>query len=159
LKQIQRTSCTSYYPEWYYKVLHFFSRRYEWFYKGEDDKKWISDHDWDWDTKVIDRKEKWIFPCSDWLFERMPMIYIGECSFLKADLFGDKDEYIPMPIQRIYEDIFPKFGGLRITEELISQLRKFFIDYDNGSNYYTIEPWVDIEKELRDNTGSYACLD
>lgn len=66
---------------------------------------------------------------------QQPNIWVGEASFLKANLLGDMDRFIPRPIQKICKLIPDSCSGKSVTidDKLIRAIEE--IDWTNNTHY------------------------
>lgn len=78
-----------------------------------------------------------------------PNIWIGQVSWLKAALFGDRDTYVPSAVQTIYEVIGEDLPvlDLALLKKIIDAL-----SLDNDTGYSLAEP-AEVEAFLNQHMG------
>lgn len=86
------------------------------------------------------------------LVAKAPDIWIGEVSWLKAAVFGDKENFIPNTVAQVHEAIGEYFPV--IDDTLIEKIKQAF-DAPNDTSY-SITTWDKVEAWLNEHKGKQA---
>ncbi len=86
------------------------------------------------------------------LYARTPKVWIGEASWLKASILGDKKSFIPDPVNEVEKIVGKNFPTIddEFVKKISAAMRK-----ENKSNYSIADP-DDVINFLRGHKGRRA---